>query len=87
MQNAVSGVGIGDVRSGYPTLLPLAADSRALLAELNLVLAANQLSPTTLAMLATALDSIAAATDTGKLNRVRCALTLVLAAPEYIVQK
>ncbi|MCY7320100.1 MAG: DUF1800 domain-containing protein [Ramlibacter sp.] len=87
MQNAVSGVGIGDVRSGYPTLLPLAADSRALLAELNLVLAANQLSPATLAMLAPALDSIAAETDTGKLNRVRCALTLVLAAPEYIVQK
>ena len=87
MQNAVSGVGIGDVRSGYPTLLPLAADARALLAELNLVLAANQLSPATLSMLATALDSIAAATDTGKLNRIRAALTLVLAAPEFIVQK
>jgi uncharacterized protein (DUF1800 family) len=87
MQSAVSGVSVGDVKTGYPTLLPLAADSRALLAELNLVLAANQLSATTLATLATALDSIAAATDSGKLNRIWASLTLVLASPEYIVQK
>ncbi|MFC5497608.1 DUF1800 family protein [Caenimonas terrae] len=87
MQLAVSGAGIGDVKSGYPTLLPLAADSRALLAELNLVLAANQLSATTLATLAAALDSVAAGSDSGKLNRIWAALTLVLASPEYIVQK
>ena len=87
MQNTVSGVGVGDVKTGYPTLLPLAADSKALLDELNLVLAANQISPATLATLASALDSIAVGTDAGKLNRIRAALTLVLAAPEYIVQK
>jgi uncharacterized protein (DUF1800 family) len=87
MQAAVSGTGIGDVKSAYPTLLPLAADSRALLAEINLVLAANQLSATTLSTLAAALDSIAAGSDSGKLNRIWAALTLVLASPEYIVQK
>ncbi|MBC7469742.1 MAG: DUF1800 domain-containing protein [Ramlibacter sp.] len=87
MQSTVSGVGVGDLRTGYPTLLPLAADSRALLAEVNLVLAANQLSAATLAMLASALDSIAAVSDSGKLNRIYAALTLVLASPEYIVQK
>ena len=34
-----------------------------------------------------ALDSIAVTTDAGRLYRVWAALTLVLAAPEYIVQK
>jgi uncharacterized protein (DUF1800 family) len=87
MQSAVSGVGIGDLKTGYPTLLPLAADSRALLAEINLVLAANQLSAATLATLASALDSIAAGSDSGKFNRIYAALTLVLASPDYIVQK
>ncbi len=87
MQRAVSGAGVGDVRSSYPTLLPLANDSRALLAEVNLVLAAGQLSTATVAALASALDSIAATSDAGRLNRIHAALTLVLAAPEYIVQK
>jgi uncharacterized protein (DUF1800 family) len=87
MQRAVAGSGIGDVRANYASLLPLAADSAALLGEINLVLAAGQLSGTTLATLKTALDTISAATDAGKSNRVYAALTLVLAAPEYIVQK
>ena len=34
-----------------------------------------------------ALDTIPATTDAGKLNRIHAALTLVLASPEYIVQK
>ena len=87
MQKAVSGVNVGDLKSDYATLLPLAGDSRALLDELNLVLAANQISAATLSALQAALDSIAVTTDAGKLNRVWAALTLVLAAPEYIVQK
>ena len=87
MQKAVSGGGIGDVGTTYPTLLPLAVDSRALLDELNLVLAAGQLSAATLTTLTAALDSIAASTSAGKLNRIWAALTLVLGAPEYIVQK
>ena len=87
MQKTVSGVNVGDVKTDYPTLLPLATDSRALLDELNLVLAANQIPAATLSTLATALDSIAVTSDAGKLNRIWAALTLVLAAPEYIVQK
>ena len=87
MQRAVSGVGVGDLKSDYQPLLALAGDSRALLDEINLVLAANQVAAATLATLVPALDSIAAATDAGKLNRVWAALTLVLAAPEYLVQK
>jgi uncharacterized protein (DUF1800 family) len=87
MQRAVSGSGIGDVKGNYASLLPLATNSAALLDEINLVLAAGQLSAATLATLKSALDTISAATDAGKSNRVYAALTLVLAAPEYIVQK
>lgn len=78
---------IGDVRANYASLQPLVSDSAALLAELNLVLAANQMSDATLALLKTALDSIAVTTDAGKNNRLYAALTLVMVAPEYIAQK
>jgi len=87
MQRAVAGTGIGDVRANYTELMALAGDSAGLLAEINLVLAAGQLSAATLAALKIGLDSIAATADAGRLNRVQAALTLVLAAPEYIAQK
>lgn len=87
MQRAVAGSGIGDVRADYGALLALAADAQKLLEELNLVLAAGQIPSATLATLKAALDTIAAATDTGKRNRVHAAVLLVLAAPEYIAQK
>ena len=87
MQRAVAGNGIGDVRASYTSLTAIATDSAALLAEINLVLAAGQVSAATLATLKTALDTISVTTDAGKLNRVHAALVLVLAAPEYIAQK
>lgn len=87
MQRAVVGLGVGDLQADYASLLSLAGSAPALLDEINLVVAAGQLSGSTLAMLATALSSIDASTDTGKRNRIYAALTLVMAAPEYIVQK
>lgn len=86
MQRVVAN-GIGDVKADYASLLPLATDSQALLDQLNLVLAAGQLSAATIASLKSALDSIATATDAGKNSRIYAALTLVLAAPEFIAQK
>ncbi len=86
MQRAVS-TGIADVRADYTSLLPLVTSSQALLTELNLLLAAGQLSAATLAPIQTALDSINVSTDAGKNNRLYAALTLVLAAPEFITQK
>ena len=71
----------------YSGLLALASDSGALLGEINLVLAAGQLSTATLSTLKTALDTIVATTATGRQSRVHAALTLVLAAPEYIALK
>ena len=49
------------------------------------MLAANQLSAVTLAKMKTALDSIAVDTTAGLNNRIRAALVLVMAAPEYLV--
>lgn len=87
MQRAIAGTGIGDVRGNYQSLLTLVADSGALLDEINLVLAAGQVSSATLTKLRQALDTVPITTEAGKLNRVHAALTLVMASPEYIVQK
>ena len=94
MQQVISGTGSLGAASGitrdYAALLSLvtpATDSAALLAELNVLLAAGQLSAATLASLKTALDTVAVATSAGQLNRLHAALTLVMAAPEYLVQK
>ena len=86
MQRAVNGT-VGDITPDYTALLALADDARALIDEINLVLAANQLSATTTAALVTALQSIPAGTDPNRRNRINAALVLVLAAPEFIVQK
>lgn len=87
MQRAISGSGIGDVRADYTRLLTLVNDSAALLHEINLLLAAGQVSDATLADLKAALDTVAVTTPSGPLNRVHAALVLVMAAPEYIAQK
>ena len=86
LQRAVAG-SIGDITPDYSTLTPLADDAGALLTELNLVLAANQISATTLAALVTAVQTMPSGTDATRRNRINAALVLVLAAPEYIVQK
>ena len=86
MQRAVAGT-VGDLTPDYTGLLALADNASALLAEINLVLAANQLSAATSAALASAVQTMPAGTDTARRNRVNAALLLVLAAPEFIVQK
>ena len=86
LQRAVAG-SIGDITPDYSTLTPLADDASALLVELNLVLAANQISAATLAALVTAVQTMPSGTDATRRNRINAALVLVLAAPEYIVQK
>ena len=86
MQRAVS-TGFGDVLADYTSLLPLADDAQALLDELNLVLAAGQLSAATVASMKGALGGMASGTDAARKNRIYAALVLVLAAPEFIVQK
>ena len=79
--------GIAGMKADYGVLSGLISDSAALLAELNVLLAAGELSAATLASLKTALDSIATTTVAGQNNRLYAAITLVMAAPEYITQK
>ncbi len=83
----VIGQGIGEARPDHAALLLLAGDAAALLNELNVLLAAGQVAPTTLVALKTALDSIDSSTAGGALRRVQAAVMLVMAAPGYLVQK
>ena len=86
MQRAVS-VGLGDVKADYSALLPLADNATTLVAELHTVLAAEQLRTTSIATIVAAVSGMPAGTDAARFNRIYAALTLVLAAPEFIVQK
>ncbi len=86
MQRAI-GAGIGDVVGDYSALLPLANDAKALLDAINLVLAAGQVSAANLAIMVDAVSGIPYKTGGAQNARVHAALLLVLAAPEYIVQK
>lgn len=79
--------GIGDVRANYAEISALANDSAALVDEVNLVLAAGQLSATTVAAIRAAVDSIATTATNATLNRVYTAILLTLASPEYITLK
>ena len=86
MQGVIAN-GAGEAKPDYAALTTIAADSAALLAELNLVLAAGQIGAGTIAQMKTALDTIATATTAGTLNRIYAAIVLVMASPEYLVQR
>ncbi len=79
-----------DVLPGYAALLPLAHDPPALLAWLNLRLAANQVSAATLSRMQVALTTLevtANSTEAAKKSLAAYACLLILACPEYLIQK
>jgi uncharacterized protein (DUF1800 family) len=78
--------GVGETRPDYAAELALAKDATALVKRVSLLLSGDTLSAATLATIGTAVGSISATTDAGKLNRVYAAIHLVLCAPEYLVQ-
>ncbi|MEP6548664.1 MAG: DUF1800 domain-containing protein [Gammaproteobacteria bacterium] len=89
MKNLIAN-GIGGVPGNYSAVQPLVnqgGNSAALLAELNVLVAAGQISTTTLSLMQNALDTIDTSTSTGANNRLYAALTLVMCTPEYLVQK
>ncbi len=86
MQRAI-GSGIGDVSASYSSELALATNVSALLARINLLLAANQVDTATLGQIGAALNTIDAGTAAGKLARVEAAIFLVMATPTYQVLK
>ncbi|MCA3255699.1 MAG: DUF1800 domain-containing protein [Alphaproteobacteria bacterium] len=79
--------GAGDAVPDYSPLLAIADNSAALVDEVNLVLAAGQLSAATVAAIRSAVDSTATTATNGPLLRVRTAVLLTLAAPEYLTLK
>jgi uncharacterized protein (DUF1800 family) len=88
MQNAVSGTRIaGDLIADYKDLLPLANNPQALVDELNLLLAANQIGNTNITSIKNAIASMPSTNDRNRSQRIYAALTLILAAPEFIVLK
>jgi len=86
MQAAVGG-GIPDLQPDYSAELALVDDVTALVDRIDRLLTANQLSSATKTTIRDALTSISAATAAGRNNRVWAAVLLVLASPEYLVQK
>lgn len=86
MQTAIS-KGVAGSQVDYSQWLPLTTDSNALLTQLNLVLAANQISASRLATFKTALDSIDINGANGQSNRLYAAILLVMSCPEYLTQK
>ncbi len=85
MHSTIAG-GLGIVPD-YRSLMPLADTARALVEEINLVLAAGQLAPATMAVVTGCLDAMPAGEDAARQNRIRAALVMIMATPEFIVQK
>ncbi|MET0519532.1 MAG: DUF1800 domain-containing protein [Burkholderiaceae bacterium] len=84
---SVLGSGIGEVKMAPTEELALAADAPALVDHLALRLAGDALAASSRSAIATAVATIKADTDARKLNRVQAAILLVMACPEYLIQK
>ena len=89
MQNTVIPRNSQDVNASYTAELALAPDPGALVRRLNLLLAANQLSPATVNVIVAALGTTvtASSSEANKLARIYAAVLMVMAAPDYLIQK
>jgi uncharacterized protein (DUF1800 family) len=79
-----------DIQPKYAAELALVQDAAALVARLNLLLCAGQLSSSTQTLIVNALNAtpvIATTTDAKKLDRVAAAVLMVMASSDYLVQK
>ena len=86
MQSIVAN-GAGDAKPDYTAILAKAGDSAALVDEVNLVLAAGQLSAATVTAIRAAVDSVATTATNAAINRVGIAILLTLASPDYLTLK
>ncbi|MEJ6003001.1 DUF1800 domain-containing protein [Paucibacter soli] len=86
MQNVIAN-GLGELRPDYSADLALAGDAPALVARHALLLAGDGLAAATQASIVAAVQSLSAGTEAGRLARVHASLMLVMACPEYLIQK
>jgi hypothetical protein len=82
-----SGISSGDIKAKYSAELPLAGDTAGLLARLNVVLCAGQLTSGSQTLILTALNAMPASSEPQKLSRVYAAVLMVMASADYLVQK
>nr|WP_315225630.1 DUF1800 family protein [uncultured Albidiferax sp.] len=85
--NATNGY---DITARYTAELALATDANALVARLNLLLCAGQLSAATRTLVVNALNATpvtSSSSDAARRDRVAAAVLLVMASSEYLVQK
>ncbi len=76
------------IKSVYPNERPLALDPPTLVKRLNLLLTANQLPARTVALIQNAVADVGPTTsDWAQQLRVWTAVLLVMASPEYLIQK
>jgi uncharacterized protein (DUF1800 family) len=81
---------VPDIAASYSGELALVLDTTALVKRLNLLMCAGQLSADTQNRMIAALNATninAASSADAKLNRVCAAVLMVLASPEYLIQK
>jgi uncharacterized protein (DUF1800 family) len=79
-----------DIKPDYQAELAIVSDADILVARLNLILCADQMSAATVTTIANALKATpvtASSDESTKLNRIAAAVLLVMASPEYLVQK
>lgn len=86
MQSVITN-GIGDVKADYTAWLAMADDAATLIADLVLVLSANQLDTAATNAITTSIQSMPSGTDAARANRVYAAILLVMASPAYLIQK
>ncbi len=88
--NTITGLGYGSIApciANYSSLISLVRDSKALLDEINLVIAAGQVSDSQIAEFATAINSLNTSDLNGKLDKVKAAILLIMTSPEFIILK
>ncbi|MFT4241903.1 MAG: DUF1800 domain-containing protein [Acidovorax sp.] len=89
-QNASNALNGFDIQAAYTEELAMVADADALVARINLLMCAGQLSAATARLIADALKATnvtQASSDNARRDRVAAAVFLVMASPEYLVQK
>ncbi len=94
IQTAIDSGAGRDVRATYPAETEMAVDPRALADRVNLLLMSGQMSPrlrdritTTVGAVAIPANGTAAQIATARLNRVKLAVFMTMASPEYLAQR
>ena len=81
------GTNDGDIAPDYAPLVAKADDPAALVAEVNLLLAAGQLTTASLPLIQSAVEQIDLKRANGAEDRVKAALFLTMSAPDYLILK